>query len=356
MGSRDGHLATKTCALAMGLGVALAGFSDRAALAAESNILPNPTGGTDVNQATAAPPGLYGFIVGLPYNGAPNYTDQNGYTSKAQQYNNPTMLGGFSFVYPWQVLGGNISSSIVLQEHSSCITLNGNLHGCYQGGLGDTYSDFIWWTRNVGLFGVTPGDNPRLKYGLNIGVGLAAKIPTGPYSAVEPAGVSAGGNNLFVWVPDVAFTYNTGPNWSFFESTQISARFYYAIPNINPATNYQSGQVLDIDFSVTQLWGHWRFGLAGSYTNQLTNDLQNGVVVPAFTSAAFGSYGAGKRWDALYVGPVIQYAWDNGIQFKAKYTQDVYTRAQLNVNTFVVSVGAPLWQPEQPAKPQLITK
>jgi len=349
MGSGHGHLAARMRALAVGLGVALAGFSNHAVLAAESSILPNPTGGTDINQATLAPTGFYASIVGLPYNGATSYSDQYGNSSKAQQYSNPGMVGRLAVVYPWQVLGGNISSSVVLQEHASCLTLNNVLHGCYQAGLGDTYSDFIYWTKNVGLFGVTPGDDPHLKYGLNIAAGLAAKIPTGPYAAVEPAGVSAGGNNLFVWVPNAAFTYNTGPNWSFFDSTQISARFFYAIPDINTATNYQSGQVLDIDFSVTQLWGHWRFGLVGSYVNQLTDDYKNGIVVPAVVD----SYATGKRWEALYLGTLLSYAWDNGIQIKARYAESVYAKAQLNVNTFSVGVGFPLWQPE---KPQLVTK
>lgn len=348
MDNRYGHFITKMRALAMGLGVAFAAFSNHTAFAAESVLLPNPTGGTDINQATLPPTGLYGFVAGLPYNASTSYNDQFGNTSKAQQFNNPTILGGLLFVYPWQVLGGQVASSIILQEHSSCLTLNQTIHSCSPGGIGDTYSDFVYWTKNVGLFGVTPGDNPYLKYGLNIGGGLAAKIPTGPYSATEPPGVAAGGNNLFVWVPDVAFTYNTGPNWSFFESTQISARFYYAIPNINPATNYQSGQVLDIDFAVTQLWGHTRFGVAGSYVNQLTDDFKNGVVVPAFTSASFGSFGIGKKFESLFVGPFFSYTWDNGIQFKAKYAQIVLNRATVNENVFVFSVGAALWQPDKP--------
>ena len=343
MSSRYSQLAAQACALAVGFGIALAGVPNHAALAAESLILPNPTGGTDINQATLGPPGLYGFLVGLPYNQATTYTDQNGNTSKAEQYNNPTMLGGLSLVYPWKVLGGNFASSIVLQEHASCLSLNGVLHSCYPGGLGDTYSDLLYWTRNVGLFGMTPGNNPHLKYGLNVALGFAAKFPTGPYSAVEPKGISAGGNNLFVWVPNLALTYNTGPNWSFFDSTQVSARLYYAFPMINPATNYQSGQVLDVDFSGTQLWGRWRFGVAGSFADQVTDDTQNGVVVPAFDDEDFGAYGTGKEWQALYVGPVVAYTWPNGIQFKAKYTQDVYTRAQVNTNTFVVSVGFKLW-------------
>jgi hypothetical protein len=356
MGRRHDHFAAnmRGLAIGLGLGIAFAAFSNHAAWASESQLLPNPTGGTDINQATLPPTGLYGFVAGVPLNASTSYNDQFGNTSKAQQFSNPTILGGLSFVYPWQVLGGQVASSIVLQEHASCLTLNNTIHNCYSGGLGDTYSDLVYWTRNIGLFGVTPGNNPYLKYGMNIGVGLAAKIPTGPYSATEPAGVSAGGNNLFVWVPDVAFTYNTGPNWSFFDSTQVSARFFYAVPNINTATNYQSGQVLDIDFAITQLWGHWRFGLVGSYSSQLTDDYHNGVVVPAFTSASFGSYGLGKKWESLWLGPMFGYTWDNGIQFKAKYAQIVLNRAQVNENVFSFAVGFPLWQPEKPQP--LLTK
>ena len=83
--------------------------------------------------------------------------------------------------------------------------------------------------------------------------------------------------------------------------------------------------------------------------NQLTDDYKNGVVVPEVVD----SYAAGKRWEALYLGTVLAYAWDNGIQIKARYAESVYAKAQLNVNTFSVGIGFPLWQPE---KPQLVTK
>jgi hypothetical protein len=36
-------------------------------------------------------------------------------------------------VYPWQVLGGQVASSIILQEHASCLTLNNTIRNCYSG-------------------------------------------------------------------------------------------------------------------------------------------------------------------------------------------------------------------------------
>ncbi len=166
-----------TCALTL---VALGSAVERAK-AAETVIPITPPGGTDLSQALLPPPGLYSALVTIPYNEAQHYYDYNGKLVPIQQnlaLQIPITAAAFAYVYPLDVFGGKLATSIVISFYDLGYQIGGGAVSGHQAGLADTYSDVAYWTKNVGLFGVTPGKAP-LAYGLNIAAGLAMKLPTG---------------------------------------------------------------------------------------------------------------------------------------------------------------------------------
>jgi hypothetical protein len=177
--------------------------------------------------------------------------------------------------------------------------------------------------------GATSGTNPFIPYGLTVALGFAALFPTGPYNSANIVNPGAG---LFVMTPNIALTYNTGPNWSIGDSTQISARFFFAFPLENSTTHYQSGDVMDIDWAATQVFGPWQVGVQGYFQTQYTNDIKLGGIVPLY----------GNRYEAAGLGPVVQYNFPDGAFLKAKWTGSILSKNTLEENTFVVVFGMKL--------------
>jgi hypothetical protein len=83
------------------------------------------------------------------------------------------------------------------------------------------------------------------------------------------------GNNIWDVAPTVAFTYTTPPILA--EGTELSAKFYWNNYLTNPATQYQTGTLLNVDFALTERIGRYQLGLAGLYAVQVEDDKINGV-------------------------------------------------------------------------------
>jgi hypothetical protein len=133
-------------------------------------------------------------------------------------------------------------------------------------------------------------------------------------------------------------TYNTGPNWSLGDSTQLSARLFVSFPLTNTATNYTSGEVLDVDWSISQIFGNWQAGLAGFYTYQFTDDVGTNILtgVKCPSPACID----GNRNGQFALGPILQYTFpDSGVTIKAKYSKDLWAKDSLNTGYFVFSIA-----------------
>jgi hypothetical protein len=310
--------------------------------AAESVIQATPVGGTDINQALLPPPGFYGGIAAIPWAEAPALT--NTYGNRLPISENVKVIAAIGavaglYVYPWQPFGGTIATSLQVPVWSLCLGPESLPSvGTCRSGLGDIYSDAFLWSKNIGLFGVTPGASKFIPYGLTVEAGFAFKAPTGSYNATNSFNIGA---NLWIFTPNVALTYNTGPNWSFGDSTQLSARLFLSFPTTNPATNYKSGNVLDVDWSATQIFGNWQAGITGYYTYQFTNDVGinifNGVNCPGIAGVTCID---GDRNGQFAIGPVIQYTFpDSGVAIKAKFTTDLWAKNNLVDRILVLSIA-----------------
>ena len=136
--------------------------------------------------------------------------------------------------------------------------------------------------------------------------------------------------NALVYDPNVALTYNTGPRLAIQDNTQLSLRAFYAVPQQNPATRYTSGNILDVDWSVTEQFGLFRAGVAGYYQTQITADHAPGGLMLA----------DGNRFTDAGAGPVFEYIFPRaGVFVKAKYQYTFIHRNYVDEQELVLSTG-----------------
>jgi hypothetical protein len=143
-------------------------------------------------------------------------------------------------------------------------------------------------------------------------------IPTGKYNVNDATlqGLTIG-NNIWDFSPIVGFTYTTRPIIA--EGTEITARLFWNNYLANPATQYATGSLLNVDFAVSEHIGRFQAGLAGLYLTQIADDTQFGVPLPP----------DGRRSEVLDLGPVVVYDLaEYGASVKVKALKSI-----VNVNT-----------------------
>jgi len=148
-------------------------------------------------------------------------------------------------------------------------------------------------------------------------------VPTGAY---DPHELSVG-RNIWAFMPQFALTYfNPADGWD------LSAAVTYVTQSNNDATDYQSGDILHVDWAIGKRFGEglaWEAGIQGNIVEQIGADRGSGAKLGPFKEQAFG------------IGPALGYSTKFGstpVSFSAKWEHDFDTR-----NTFkgdVVSVNA----------------
>lgn len=295
------------------------------ARATEAGLFAGPLGGSDIRSAYLPPaPGLYAAGVGIL--GAYNVlTGNNGNKSPLDAYYHAELAGiAGTYVYPWQLDGGSLATSInqgylfTHQRVGSRQQVNN--------GFTDTYSDLLIWSKRLGRFSDADGsaspDAPKPPYGLTVAAAYSMVFPDGRYNVHD---LAVQGHNYYVFIPNFAVTCLTGPRYSFGNGTEISARFYYDVPTVNTANSYQSGQVFDVDWAVTQRFNGLQLGVTGNYARQTTPDLLRG------RSTAGGNF-----LERATVGPIVAVDIPSiKATLKAKILWDVVDR-----NTFGDRIAA----------------
>jgi hypothetical protein len=182
-------------------------------------------------------------------------------------------------------------------------------------GFGDVYTDLFEWSRHLGQ--TDPGAGP-LAPGFTMAFGMAMKMPSGSYSLKNEVNI---GNNVFVFIPNAAITYMGAGIHGFSDNTQLSAKVFYGVPTQNGTTHYQSGNAMAVDFSATEGFGPVRAGLAGTFSDQTTDD----------RLPAGGTPPDGKKFEQFQVGPVVTYAIPNTkMALKFKYLRTIFVRNDIN--------------------------
>jgi hypothetical protein len=311
------------CALAFGLATLPC-----PAFAAESPLPVTPPGSTDIDQALLPPrSGLYIGFFSLPYSANVNTYDSGGNKLPgAYGIRDSTQLFGAAalYVYPWHPLGTTIGSTFA-QPTQNLTTSIGDGPSKTQFGFSDAFSDVLFASKYVGLVGARPG-NLRIPYGLTVAAAFSLVIPDGRYDVDDDFKLSG---HSWVIDPNVSLTYNAGRLLPFGDNTQFSTRFFYAVPTRDFTTHYQTGHIIDDDWSVTEQFGSFRVGLSGYYQKQITDDsLPDGGTPP----------GGNKFADAT-IGPIGEYFFPNGMFVKAKYDYTFYHVNYIDQRFILVETG-----------------
>jgi hypothetical protein len=270
------------------------------AFALESPAAAGPIGGTDVRSGLLPPPG---FFAGFAVLGAAttDFVGPNGQTNPALRdahlsladpiagpfvYYVPTLkvLGGGIGVYA-TVPAGNVCGHLFLQEADDCSQ-----------GIGDPYVE-IDWARFFGRIHPSRDANAfPIAQGLGMLVGFGTLFPTGTYdpSTLLTQALSIG-HNIWDFAPSVAVTYTTPPILA--DGTEVSGKLFWNNYLENPKTHYLTGDLLNLDFAVTEHIGRFQVGATGFYAFQVEDDTLFGVTVPP----------DGRRGEVLQLGGIVSY-------------------------------------------------
>jgi hypothetical protein len=269
------------------------------ACATEGGVFGGPVGGTDIRTAYLPPkPGLYIGAVAV-IGTARELMDPDGEKSpilNPASYRAINQAIGLVFIYPFKPLGFIVASTFQggISEQRQTLTIPGA--GFRKGtsvGAADSYTDLIYVSRHLGGRGANL--NAHLPYGLTIGGGLALELPVG---TVRVPNIPSPGKNIFITIPNASFTYLTGPRFSIGDGTEISARFFYEILKRDGITKVKSGNLVDLDWAVSERFKSVQFGVAGAFASQIAPDrLEDGSRVAP----------AGNYYERLSLGAVAAY-------------------------------------------------
>lgn len=292
--------------------------------AAEGPFYGGPVGGTDIRNAyLPQSPGFYGAAVGGTFWSSHAYND-NGDISPVQAHGNFGVVAlGLTYVYPFRPLGGTLATSVQGSVSTGYLSIN-NRHDYFRG-FGDLYADLISWSKYLGTpFGKSADARPGLPYGLTVKAAYSMMFPTGKYDAPPQ---NSAGHNVYIYIPNFAATYLTGPNFMG-DGLEFSLHVFFDIVGHNSATNYSTGPIYDIDAAISERIGRWQIGVQGYYARQWEDDTQNGRVVAP----------NGKRLVAANVGPIISYdipEWKSTVKFKVQLP--VYSRNTMGIGRAFVT-------------------
>jgi hypothetical protein len=285
--------------------------------AAEGPSLAGPIGGTDIRSAVLPPPGLYGGGVVVPGGEVLDFVDGQGQPIPVLSDANikRTIVAPFiGYVPNIDVLGGSIGFGAIVPYQKNCGHLfQANPKLC-QSGFGDPYLE-AQWSRFFGT--VRPprstGALPIMQ-GLSIALGFGVVVPSGRYNSIDltTRALSPGGN-IWDYAPHIAFTYTSAPILA--DGTEFSTKIYWNKYRTNPATQYSTGDLIDIDFAVSERIGRLQAGFTGFYAFQVADDKQFGISIPP----------DGQRVKILNLGGVLAYDMPEfGAMIKIKALQSVF--------------------------------
>ena len=296
------------------LSVAFISAASAPALAVEGPTAAGPIGGTDIQSAVLPPPGLYGGVV-FAGGKAFDFVDGNSETIPALRTAQVVSELAGPFIYAVsdaKILGGSIGLGFTVPISNQCGHLFiGELENCTIG-VGDPYAE-VDWSHSFGKLRPSkfPGAYPVLQ-GLTMLVGFGIVFPGVTYDASDPLQQTLSpSSNIWDFAPTVAFTYTTEAILA--DGTEISVRFFWNNYLENRITHYQTSDVLDLEFAVSEHIGRFQVGVTGFYAFQVEDDELFGVPIPP----------DGRRLKISSLGPIVAFdmpTYNSSVKVKALTT------------------------------------
>lgn len=312
----------------LSLAIFLVAFSARSQ-AVEGPTAAGPIGGTDMRSGMLPPPGVYYGTLQLVA-GTIDFLDGQGKTIPGFEDAHLTkgVAGPFLYYVPeMKILGGHVAIAGIVPVVHQCGHFFANQSDDCDTGVGDPYVE-IAWSRFFGTWrpSTYAGAYP-IPEGLSLLLGFGTVIPAGKFTARDPLSQAlSAGTKIWDFAPTVAVTYTTRPILA--EGTEFSAKLYWNNYLENTETNYRTGDVLSIDFAITERIGRFQVGVAGVYAVQTEDDEVSGVRIPP----------DGRRAEVLQIGGVIGYDMpEHGSSFKVKAL--VSPHAENTVTSWGVALG-----------------
>jgi hypothetical protein len=297
------------------------------AFAVEGPTVAGPIGGNDIRSAVLPPPGVYIGASGS-VGTVLNYVDRNGDPNPLLRHaeRDRQVFGPFLYYVPdFKLLGGSVGAGILMPTGNQCGRIfAGEREQCRQG-FGDPYVE-LDWSRSFGALRPSKyaGAYP-IRQGLTVLAGFGVVFPAGTYDdTTRTRQVLSMGTNIWDFAPALGVTYTTAPILA--EGTEFSAKLYWNNYLENPSTQFWTGDVLSVDFAVSERIGRWQIGLAGVFGVQTETDERAGT--PLKDTEAL----------AIILGPVVNYDMpETRSSVKAKMLRTVYAENFVEALTFVLT-------------------
>ncbi len=295
--------------------------------AVEGPTVAGPIGGNDIRSAVLPPPGLYGGL-GASAGTVLNYVDKNGDPNPLLRHaeRDRYVLGPFLYYVPdVKLLGGSVGVGALFPVGHQCGRIFAFEHNDCRQGFGDPYVE-LNWSRSFGQ--VRPskyaGAYP-IREGLTVLAGFGVVFPAGSYDdTTRTRQVLSMGTNIWDFAPALGVTYMTAPILA--EGTEFSAKLYWNNYLENPSTKFWTGDVLNVDFAVSERIGRWQIGLAGVFGVQTETDERAGTPLKDTEALAF------------LLGPVVNYDMPaSRSSVKGKLLRTVYAENFVESLTFILT-------------------
>ncbi len=259
---------------------------------------PGPLGYSDIRSGQLPPKGLYGAIAITTVSNS-NFKNGNGDSIpvlEAFESTTDSVTLALLYVPERKLFNGSIGATTLLFAGEICGRLFATTDKRCVSGYRDPYVE-LSWSRFFGKIRLSkyPGATP-IREGLSVRFGSGLVVPIGTYSEdeVESHGITLGHNTWDI-APFAAMSISTPP-W-LGEGTEISLKLHYNEYLENTATQYSTGDLINLDFAVTEKIGRLQIGLLGFYYKQINDDQQFGEsILPD-----------GRRAESLNLGIVASY-------------------------------------------------
>jgi hypothetical protein len=274
-----------------------------------------------------AQPGFYFRGDAYNYSASADRTVLNGFVQLGLEQNYTATIASLTYVTPWKLLGGTYAVAVA----PSMVAMNVDVGigiPQFTGPLGlQTFGPFNFRTGDTNL---APGDTAFAPLILgwdadnfHWNFALFGFAPTGDYSRRQLANTSL---NRWAVMPRLAGTYfDPKTGW------QVNGAAIYSVNWENPATNYETGDILNLEGVIAKNFGRVGVGVSGYAMIQTTGDSGAGAQLGSFESRVFGA------------GPILSYMMGdlrNPLTFIAKYYEEFGAENTFEGRAFDIAVTA----------------